>query len=180
MLGKEYGNVNMILLTCYESSNKNIKDMFNTVYLENEKDKLSFDMVLFYDFYNCNRDQVNDLTIKIYLLKTNNLYAETELENTESQQVQSRFICNHTININKDKKAKDAKEYNNTKFSSSVDGVGGRFVVDLEDFDFAGFGDYEFLVFDNSTELKDYLDNTDTNLLLAHRCIRVMPKNEET
>ena len=174
MLVEGYGHVNMILLTCNKSDDDNIKNIFNTVCLENEKDKLSFDMVLFYHFYNCDREKVKDLTIKSYLLKTKNLYAEIESKNAENQSVQSRFICNHTININKDKKEDD-----NNNFNSFVAGFGGRFVVELEDFDFAGFGDYEFLVFDSSTELRNYLENSDTNLLLAHRCIRVMPKCEK-
>ena len=81
MLSKEYGHVNMILLICDKYDDNSIKNMFNTVYLEDEKDKLSFYMALFYDFCNCNRNQVKDLTIKIYLLKTKDLYAETELKN---------------------------------------------------------------------------------------------------
>ena len=137
MLSKEYGHVNMILLICDKYDDNSIKNMFNTVYLEDEKDKLSFYMALFYDFCNCNRNQVKDLTIKIYLLKTKDLYAETELKNTENQKIQNRFICNYTININIDKKSKDAKENDNNEFSSSVDGFGGSFIAELNDFDFA-------------------------------------------
>lgn len=50
--------------------------------------------------------------------------------------------------------------------------------MELEDFDFAGFGDYEFLVFDSSTKLRDYMVDADNNLPLARRCIRVEPSGE--
>lgn len=175
MLGREYGYVNMILLMCNKSDKSNISNIFDTVCLEDENDKLSFNMVLFYDFYNCNENQINDLSIDFYLLKTNALGDKTGTNNTRKQPMKNRFICEHKFNIGQEKKVtKDDK----SKFSCLVNGFGGRLIVELEDFDFAGFGDYEFLVFDSSTKLKDYMDDADNNLPLARRCIRVEPSSE--
>ncbi len=176
MLSKEYGYVNMILLICDRYDDNSIKNMFNTVYLEDEKDKLSFNIVLFYDFCTYNKEQINDLTIKIYLLKTSDFDTKGTKNSEKKRLIKSRTICEYTISTKKEKKSTKSSS---DKFSSFITGFGGSFIAELNNFDFAGFGDYEFVVLDSSTELKDYLDANNKNLPLAHRCIRVMPRDEE-
>lgn len=146
-------------------NSENISGIFNTVYLENETDILNFDLVLLLEFFSILKETLYIVKIdRVVVSKDSGL--SPYLINTH------RFVYKFDLFVIKGCENRDSG--NNTvsgEFTSLSRGFGGRISLELKDFDFVGYRDYEFLL--TGEEMPEISIET-VEGAVARRCIQVL------